>query len=206
MRVVLRLLLLGAVLGLAGPAAPADEAPATGPARATATFAGGCFWCMQPPFDALEGVVSTTVGYTGGHSAHPTYEEVSAGGTGHAESIQVVYDPHRVGYEKLLDVFWHNIDPVTPNAQFCDHGTQYRSAIFFHDESQRHAAEQSKKALEDSKRLPGPIVTEIVPAATFTPAEDYHQGYYKKNPIRYKFYRHGCGRDARLKEIWSRSE
>ena len=206
MHVVLRLVLLGAVLVFAGPAAPADEAPASEPARATATFAGGCFWCMQPPFDALDGVVSTTVGYTGGHAAHPTYEEVSAGGTGHAESIQVVYDPRRVGYEKLLDVFWHNVDPVTPNAQFCDHGTQYRSAIFFHDEPQRHAAEQSKKALEDSKRLPGPIVTEIVPAATFTPAEDYHQGYYKKNPIRYKFYRHGCGRDARLKELWGRSE
>ena len=206
MHVVLRLVLLGAVLVFAGPAAPADEAPASEPARATATFAGGCFWCMQPPFDALEGVVSTTVGYTGGHAAHPTYEEVSAGGTGHAESIQVVYDPRRIGFQKLLDVFWHNIDPVTPNAQFCDHGTQYRSAIFFHDESQRRAAEQSKKALEDSKRLPGPIVTEIVPAATFTPAEDYHQGYYKKNPIRYKFYRHGCGRDARLKELWDRSE
>ena len=200
-KLILHLLVLAALLAVRGPVAAADL-PAGDPSRATATFAGGCFWCMQPPFDALDGVVSTTVGYTGGHTKSPSYAAVSAGGTGHAESIQVVYDPRRVGYEKLLDVFWHNVDPTTPDAQFCDHGSQYRSAIFFHDDAQRHAAEQSKKALADSGRLPGPIVTQIVPASTFTPAEEYHQGYYKKNPIRYKFYRHGCGRDARLKELW----
>jgi len=198
-KLVPRLLVLSALLAVA---AAADDLPAGDPAHATATFAGGCFWCMQPPFDALDGVVSTTVGYTGGHTKSPTYAEVSAGGTGHAESIQVVYDSRRVSYEKLLNVFWHNVDPTTPDAQFCDHGSQYRSAIFFHDDAQQHAAEQSKKALADSGRLPGPIVTQIVPASTFTPAEEYHQGYYKKNPIRYKFYRHGCGRDARLKELW----
>src|SRR5262245_5233811 len=195
----MRALLAAVLLALATAGAPAAEDT---PARATATFAGGCFWCMQPPFDALDGVISTTVGYTGGLTKHPTYEQVSAGETGHAESIEVVFDPARVSYEKLLDVFWHNVDPTTPNAQFCDMGNQYRTAIFYHDETQRQAAERSKKALEDSKRLPGPIVTQIVPAGEFTPAEDYHQGYYKKNPIRYKFYRHTCGRDARLKEIW----
>jgi peptide-methionine (S)-S-oxide reductase len=169
---------------------------------AKATFAGGCFWCMQKPFDELPGVVSTTVGYTGGTKKSPTYEEVSSGGTGHAESVQVLFDPKKVSYEKLLDVFWHNIDPVTPNAQFCDHGTQYRSAIFFHDEEQKRAAEESKRALGASGRFKTPIVTETVPAAAFWPAEDYHQNYYKKNPIRYNLYRTGCGRDARLKELW----
>ena len=169
---------------------------------AKATFAGGCFWCMQKPFDELPGVVSTTVGYTGGTKTSPTYEEVSSGGTGHAESVQVLYDPKKVSYEKLLDVFWHNIDPLTPNAQFCDHGTQYRSAVFFHDEAQKRAAEESKKALGAAGRFKTPIVTGIVAASTFLPAEDYHQNYYKKNPIRYNLYRTGCGRDARLKELW----
>jgi peptide-methionine (S)-S-oxide reductase len=201
---LIRSLALGAALALAvaGVAPGAEDQPAPDPTRATATFAGGCFWCMQPPFDALDGVLSTTVGYTGGQTPHPTYPQVSAGGTGHAESIQVVYDPRRITYAKLLDVFWHNVDPVTANAQFCDHGSQYRSAIFFHDPEQKREAEASRKALEEQKRLPGPIVTEIVPAGEFFPAEDYHQDYYKKNPIRYKFYRHGCGRDARLKELW----
>ena len=169
---------------------------------ATATFAGGCFWCMQPPFDQLEGVVKTTVGYTGGHTPNPTYEEVSAGGTGHAESIQVTYDPAKITYAKLLDVFWHNIDPLTPNAQFCDHGTQYRTAIFYATDEQRQLAEASKKALEDSGRFSQPMVTEIEPAGPFYPAEDYHQKYYRKNPIRYHFYRYRCGRDQRLKELW----
>ena len=202
MRAIAGALVLGAVLALTGPTTAGEDRPAEDTARATATFAGGCFWCMQPPFDALDGVVSTTVGYTGGRTRNPTYEEVSAGGTGHAESIQVVYDPHRVGYEKLLDVFWHNIDPTTPDAQFCDHGSQYRSAIFFHDDAQKRAAERSKQALEASGRLPGPIVTRIVPVSAFTPAEEYHQGYARKNPIRYEFYRYRCGRDARLKELW----
>jgi peptide-methionine (S)-S-oxide reductase len=171
-------------------------------ARATATFAGGCFWCMQPPFEHLPGVVSTTVGYTGGTTRTPTYEEVSAGGTGHAESIEVVYDPTKISYEQLLDVFWHNVDPVTRDAQFCDHGRQYRTAIFYHDETQHRLAEASKQALEASKKLPGPIVTEIVPATQFWPAEEYHQLYHEKNPIRYKLYRWNCGRDQRLHELW----
>lgn len=172
------------------------------PARATATFAGGCFWCMQPPFEKLNGVLSTTVGYTGGNTKNPTYEEVSAGGTGHAESVQIVYDPKRISYEKLLDIFWHNIDPVTPNAQFCDHGNQYRSAIFYHDEAQRLAAEASKQKVDGSKQLPQPIVTQIVAATEFYPAEEYHQMYHEKNPVRYTYYRWGCGRDKRLKELW----
>ncbi|HSB72610.1 MAG TPA: peptide-methionine (S)-S-oxide reductase MsrA [Candidatus Methylomirabilis sp.] len=169
---------------------------------ATATFAGGCFWCMEPPFDELDGVLSTTSGYTGGQKQNPTYEEVSAGRTGHAEAVQVLYDPTRITYARLLDVFWRNIDPTTPNAQFCDHGTQYRSAIFYHDAAQRRLAEESRRALEASGRLKAPIVTEIVAAGTFYPAEDYHQDYYRKNPIRYKFYRAGCGRDRRLTEVW----
>jgi peptide-methionine (S)-S-oxide reductase len=182
----------------------AAQSPAP-PATATATFAGGCFWCMEHPFDQLPGVVSVTSGYTGGHLKDPTYQQVSAGGTGHAESVQVVYDPMKVDYAKLLDVYWHNIDPLTPNAQFCDHGTQYRSAIYYHDEEQRRLAEESKQALETSGRLKGPIVTEIVPASEFYPAEEYHQHYYRKNPVRYKFYRWNCGRDQRLKQVWGDS-
>jgi peptide-methionine (S)-S-oxide reductase len=167
---------------------------------ATATFAGGCFWCMQPPFDTVPGVISTTVGYTGGHVDHPTYEQVSAGGTGHAESIQVVFDPAKVTYRQLLDVFWRNVDPTTRDRQFCDVGHQYRTAIFFHDDEQRREAEASRAAV--MKRLGQPVVTEIAPAGTFYPAEDYHQQYYRKNPIRYRFYRYTCGRDRRLAEVW----
>jgi peptide-methionine (S)-S-oxide reductase len=169
---------------------------------AVATFAGGCFWCMQPPFDALDGVISTTAGYTGGHVDNPTYDEVSRGGTGHAESVQVVYDPSKVSYEKLLDVFWHNVDPVTYDAQFCDHGHQYRTAIFYHDAAQEKAARASKLALEKSGKLPGPVVTEIDPASTFWMAEGYHQAFYKTHPLKYKFYRFNCGRDRRLKQLW----
>jgi peptide-methionine (S)-S-oxide reductase len=195
-------LVLAAFLSAVPAAAGPPTASTGGPPTAVATFAGGCFWCMQPPFDALPGVVSTTVGYTGGRTPAPTYEAVSAGGTGHAEAIRIVYDPARVTYAQLLDVFWRNIDPTTPDRQFCDRGSQYRSAIFTHDAAQERAAEASKKALAETQRLPGPIVTEIVPAAEFTPAEEYHQRYYEKNPIRYKFYRTGCGRDARLKALW----
>lgn len=173
-----------------------------GKGSSKAAFAGGCFWCMEHPFDALPGVISVTAGYTGGHEKNPTYEEVSAGGTGHAESVQIIYDPARISYEKLLDVFWHNIDPTTPNRQFCDAGNQYRSAIFYYNETQKRLAIASKKALERSRPFKGPIVTEIVPASEFYPAEEYHQHYYKKNPIRYKFYRQGCGRDKRLRELW----
>jgi peptide-methionine (S)-S-oxide reductase len=167
-----------------------------------ATFAGGCFWCMEHPFDEIPGVVSVTSGYTGGWKKNPTYEEVSAGGTGHAESVQIVYDPARVTYEKLLNVFWHNIDPTAKDRQFCDIGNQYRSAIFYHNEEQHRLALQSKALLEKSKTFKEPVVTGIVRAAEFYPAEDYHQHYYKKNPIRYKYYRFTCGRDQRLKELW----
>jgi peptide-methionine (S)-S-oxide reductase len=169
---------------------------------ATATFAGGCFWCMEPPFDKLEGVVSTISGYTGGQKKNPTYKEVSAGETGHAEAVQVVYDPKKISYEKLLNVFWHNIDPTVKDQQFCDHGNQYRTGIFYHDAEQRRLAETSKAALAKSKPFKAELVTEIVAAGEFYAAEDYHQDYYKKNPIRYKYYRHGCGRDDRLKELW----
>lgn len=177
--------------------------PAAG--LAVATFAGGCFWCMEPPFDKLDGVVSTTSGYTGGHKKNPSYKEVSNGGTGHAEALQVVYDSTKISYAQLLDVFWHNIDPLTPNRQFCDKGSQYRSAIFFHDETQRQLAERSKKELVASKRFKKPIVTQIVPASEFYTAEEYHQDYYQKNPLRYKFYRYNCGRDQRLQDLWGRT-
>lgn len=171
---------------------------------AKATFAGGCFWCMEKPFDELEGVVSTTSGYTGGSVPHPTYEQVSAGGTGHTEAVQILYDPAKVSYEKLLEVFWRNIDPLDAKGQFCDKGQQYRSAIFAHGAEQKKAALASKEALEQSRRLPGRIVTEIADAAAFYPAEEYHQDYYEKNPIRYRYYRNGCGRDRRLQELWGR--
>ena len=167
---------------------------------AVATFAGGCFWCMEPPFDALPGVISTTSGYTGGTTVKPTYEQVSAGGTGHAEAVQVAYDPSRITYRQLLDVYWRNIDPLAIDRQFCDVGRQYRSAIFYGTAEERRLAEESKTRLEQERGWR--IVTEIVPAGPFYPAEEYHQDYYRKNPLRYKFYRNGCGRDRRLAELW----
>jgi peptide-methionine (S)-S-oxide reductase len=170
--------------------------------KAVATFAGGCFWCMQPPFDKTPGVISTTAGYTGGSKVDPTYHEVSAGGTGHAESVEVTYDPSKVTYQQLLDIYWHNVDPLDTGGQFCDRGSQYRTAIFYHDDEQKRLAEASKQELVDSKRFDQPIATEIVAAGPFYPAEDYHQEYYKKNPVRYKFYRWNCGRDQRLTELW----
>ena len=170
--------------------------------KATATFAGGCFWCMEPPFDAEPGVIETIAGYTGGSTENPTYEQVSAGGSGHAESIQIIYDPAIVSYERMLDIFWKNIDPLNANGQFCDKGPQYRSAIFYHNEEQKKLAEVSKKRIEESGSLPGSIVTGIVPALSFYPAEEYHQDYYKKNPLRYKFYRLSCRRDKRIAELW----
>jgi len=169
-----------------------------------ATFAGGCFWCMEPPFDELPGVISTTSGYTGGQKKNPTYEEVSAGGTGHAESVEIVFDPAKVTYQQLLDVFWKNIDPLTPDRQFCDVGSQYRPAIFYHSEEQKRLALASKKAIEDSGRFKQPIVTEIVAASPFYRAEEYHQDYYKKNPIRFKYYKFGCGRARRLEQLWGK--
>ena len=171
---------------------------------ATAIFAGGCFWCMEHPFDELPGVISTTSGYTGGQTENPTYEQVSAGGTGHVEAELVRYDPDKISYGKLLDVFWHNIDPMAIDRQFCDVGTQYRSAIFTGNEQQRKLAEASKQKLQASGRFKQPIATEIVDASTFYPAEEYHQDYYKKNPVQYKFYRFNCGRDQRLREVWGK--
>lgn len=170
-----------------------------------ATFAGGCFWCMEAPFDKLPGVVSVTSGYTGGSLKNPTYKQVSAGGTGHAEAVQIVYDPARIGYDKLLDVFWHNTDPTVADRQFCDVGHQYRTAIFYHGEEQHQLAVKSKEALEKNKPFKGPVLTEIAKAGDFYPAEEYHQHYYKKNPIRYWYYRNGCGRDQRLKELWGKA-
>ena len=172
------------------------------PQNDTATFAGGCFWCMEPPFDKIEGVISTTSGYAGGKEQNPTYEEVSAGKTGHAESIQIVYDPTRVSYEQLLWVYWHNTDPTASDRQFCDRGKQYRPVIFYHDEEQKTLALKSRDELEKDPRLKGKIVTEIVPFTAFYPAEEYHQDFYHKNPARYYSYRKGCGRDKRLEELW----
>jgi peptide-methionine (S)-S-oxide reductase len=170
--------------------------------RATAVFAGGCFWCEETAFEGVPGVLAVISGYTGGEVANPTYEQVSAGGTGHAESVEVAYDPRKISYEKLLDIFWHNVDPLQRDAQFCDHGTQYRSAIFYKDPAQQKAAEASKAKLEEEPRFKGKIVTEIVPASIFYHAEEYHQDFYRKNPVRYHSYRAGCGRDARLKALW----
>jgi len=199
--------MLAVALLAAAPASGADSpmTPAAGGNNrplSKATFAGGCFWCMEAPFDSLPGVVSVTVGYTGGKAENPTYKQVSAGGTGHAEAVEILFDPSQIAYEKLLDVFWHNIDPTVADRQFCDVGSQYRSAIFYHGEAQHAAAERSKEALQRNKPFPEPVVTEITAAGPFYPAEEYHQHYYKKNPIRYRYYRSGCGRDRRLQELW----
>ena len=179
---------------------PVSETVTRTDGLAEATFAGGCFWCMEPPYDELPGVKETISGYTGGRTADPTYEEVSRGGTGHAEVVRVVYDSTVVSYDKLVEVFWRNIDPFAEDRQFCDAGDQYRSAIFYHDSAQRRVAEQTKRAHE--QRFGREIATQIVPAAEFTAAEEYHQDYYTKNPVRYKFYRWNCGRDKRLESIW----
>ncbi len=184
----------------------AETAKMGAPALATATFAGGCFWCMEPPFDALGGVVSTTSGYTGGRVPSPTYEQVSAGGTGHFEAVRIVYDQNRIGYAELLDVFWRNIDPLDADGQFCDRGDQYRSAIFYESAEQRRLAEQSEDEHQGSGRFDRALATVILPASSFHPAEDYHQDYYKKNPLRYKYYRFNCGRDRRLDELWGNGD
>lgn len=169
----------------------------------TATFAGGCFWCLEPPYDKIDGVVATRVGYAGGNVENPTYEQVSSGSTGHAEAIQVVYDPSKVTYEQLLEVFWKNIDPTVKDKQFCDTGSQYRTAIFPENDEQMQLAQASKETLINSGRF-DEVYTEITPLTKFWLAEDYHQNYYQKNPYRYKFYRFTCGRDKRLKELWSK--
>jgi len=190
--------LVAGALGFLPMALPGGEA-AEG---ARATFAGGCFWCMEPPFDKVPGVISTTSGYAGGVAPNPTYEQVSAGGTGHAEVVQVLFDPEKVSYEQLLEVFWRNVDPLDRGGQFCDRGLQYRSAIFYENEEQKQAALRSRERLEQSGRLPGPVMTGVVPLRAFYPAEEYHQDFYIKNVRKYWSYRAGCGRDERLKELW----
>ncbi len=191
---------LGIVLVAVAGIAYAAQRDGKGTESAKAVFAGGCFWSVERFFDKVDGVLATVSGYTGGTKKNPTYEEVVTGTTGHAESVQVTYDPKKISYEKLLDVFWRNIDPVTPNGQFCDFGTQYRTVVFYNDETQKRLAETSKKTLQGLFKQP--IVTEIIAAAQFYPAEDYHQGFHIKNPGRYERYRVGCGRDQRLEELW----
>jgi peptide-methionine (S)-S-oxide reductase len=190
-----------ALAGLMAAALLPQAAPAQ--SQAVATFAAGCFWCVEADFDKVDGVLETTSGYAGGKLANPTYQQVSAGRTGHTEVVRIAYDPARVTYQQLLDVFWRNVDPLVKNRQFCDTGDMYRSAIFYHDEEQRRLAEASKKAVQ-AKFSPRQVYTEIVPAGAFYPAEDYHQDYYKKNPVRYGFYRLNCGRDARLEQLWGK--
>ena len=197
--------IVGATIAAAASGALAQGNPATGPAPAglaKAVFAGGCFWCVESDFDKVPGVVSTTSGYTGGKVANPSYEQVSAKSTGHAEAVEIVYDPKRVSYEQLLEYFWHTIDPTTKDRQFCDAGSPYRTAIFAGDAKQLAAAQASMAKLEKSKPFKEPIVTEIALAGPFYAAEDSHQDYYKKNPVRYKYYRTSCGRDARVTQLW----
>jgi peptide-methionine (S)-S-oxide reductase len=190
-------------LALAALQSPGQPSAAPAPAvTAKATFAGGCFWCVEADFDKVPGVLATTSGYTGGTVADPSYEQVSGKHTGHAEAVEVVYDPAKVSYEQLLAYFWRHIDPTTKDRQFCDVGTPYRTAIFAHGDAQLRAAQASKAALEKSKPFREPVVTEVVAAGPFYPAESYHQDYYLKNPLRYQLYRTGCGRDARLKQLW----
>jgi peptide-methionine (S)-S-oxide reductase len=190
------------LLASAAAAEPKATPKATPTTYAVATFAGGCFWCMEPPYDKLPGVLSTTSGYMGGGAEDAEYKLVSAGKTTHLEVVQVVYDPAKVNYAQLLDVFWRNVDPLDGKGQFCDKGPHYLSAIFTHTPEQNLLAEASRQKLVESKRFAQPIVTAIRPALAFYPAEDYHQDYYQKNPLRYRYYRNGCGRDKRLKELW----
>jgi peptide-methionine (S)-S-oxide reductase len=182
-----------------------EAAPPAPEGYEVATFAGGCFWCMEKPFEVIDGVVSVTSGYTGGHKEHPTYKEVGSGRTGHAEAVRIVFDPQTVTYEELLEVYWRNIDPTTPDRQFCDAGFQYRPEIFYHDEMQLRAAEKSKQDLIKSGRV-ARVEVRISPASTFYVAEDYHQDFYQTNPEHYERYRMGCGRDRRLEELWGESE
>ena len=189
------------VYSLASNDADQSAASQTGDGYAVATFAGGCFWCMEPPYDELDGVISTTSGYIGGKVDNPTYEQVSAGYTGHTEAVEILYDPDQVTYQDLLDVFWVNIDPTVRDRQFCDGGNQYRTGVFYHNEEEKQLAEAYKQKLIDSGRF-NQVVTEVTAATTFYPAEEYHQDYYMKNPLRYKYYRYSCGRDNRLGELW----
>jgi peptide-methionine (S)-S-oxide reductase len=192
--------LLGLFLTFAAASVSAAQTAGQQPNQAVATFAGGCFWCTEADFDKLPGVLSTTSGYTGGKIANPTYEQVSAGGTGHAEAVEIVYDPGKVSYDELLAYYWRHVDPTVKNRQFCDVGDQYRTAIFVRDDEQQRLAEASKKKIE--AQLKRPIFTEIVLAGPFYKAEDYHQDFYLKNPVKYKFYRWNCGRDQRIEQLW----
>ena len=192
--------LLSAVLLLCATVGAAQAQTNASPQTATATFAGGCFWCVEADFDKVPGVISTTSGYTAGKVANPTYGQVSAGGTGHTEAVEVVYDPAKVSYEQLVTFFWRTIDPLVKDQQFCDHGDMYRTAIFYRNDQEKQVAESTKAQVE--QQLKKPVFTEIAPAAPFYKAEDYHQDYYLKNPNRYKFYRWNCGRDQRLAEVW----
>jgi peptide-methionine (S)-S-oxide reductase len=198
-RLLLTLAFILASLGLAE-AAEMAKLPQPQPGQAVATFAGGCFWCVESDFDHVPGVISTTSGYTGGQVAKPSYEQVSSGSTGHAESVEVIYDPSKVSYRQLLDYFWRHIDPTVKDRQFCDYGHQYRTAIFVHNDEERKLAEQSKRKVETALKVP--IYTEIDNAGPFYPAEEYHQDFYLKNPSKYKFYRWNCGRDQRIEQIW----
>jgi peptide-methionine (S)-S-oxide reductase len=195
-------ILLSLALNFALVTGAAAQSPPSAMTTATATFAGGCFWCVEADFDKVEGVISTTSGYIGGLAVNPTYEQVVTGRTGHTEAVEVVYDPKVVSYERLLDVFWKNHDPLAKDRQFCDRGNQYRPGVFYHNEEQRALAEATRKTHQ--ARFKQPIQTEITAATTFYKAEDYHQDYYKKNPVRYQFYRFNCGRDARLEELWGK--
>lgn len=198
------LLLLATTVDAGSEGNPMKNPPTAATKTATAIFAGGCFWCMEPPFEKLDGVLAVTSGYTGGSVAYPSYEQVSAGGTGHAEAVMITYDPAKVGYRQLLEVFWRNIDPTDGGGQFVDRGDQYRSAIFYQNEEERRLAEKSRDELAASGRFKGRILTEIVPAGPFYPAEGYHQDYYKQNPVRYQYYRWGSGRDAFLDRVWGK--
>jgi peptide-methionine (S)-S-oxide reductase len=193
------------LLAFAGPsAAQGSLKPTATGGTAKATFAGGCFWCMEEVYDKVPGVISTTSGFIGGHAKNPTYEQVTTGRTGHAEAVQVEYDPAKVSYARLLEVYWRNVDPTQKDGQFCDYGSHYRTAIFFHDAEQQKLAEASRAALQKNKPFKGEIVTEIAKASPFYPAEGYHQDFHLKNPSRYKFYKTGCGREARLQQLWGK--
>jgi peptide-methionine (S)-S-oxide reductase len=202
LRAVLAVAWLGATALASTPLMAQTTAPVAAAPTATAIFAGGCFWCVESDFDKVPGVLSTTSGYTGGKTAKPTYEQVSSHSTGHAEAVEVVYDPAKVSYARLVEYFWRTVDPTVKDQQFCDHGSPYRTAIFAQDAQQLKIAQDSRAALDKTKPFKEPIVTEIVLASTFYPAEEYHQNYYQKNPVRYKYYRTSCGRDARLKQLW----
>ncbi|MDZ4334828.1 MAG: peptide-methionine (S)-S-oxide reductase MsrA [Pseudomonas sp.] len=204
------ILVLGGLLAACEPTAAQAPQPQASTSTVenpgVAIFAGGCFWCTESDFDKVPGVIETTSGYIGGYVDNPTYEQVSAGSSGHIEAVRVRFDPSKTSYAKLLEAFWPTIDPVTANAQFCDRGPQYRSAIFYSNAEEQQLAEASKAALEKSARLPAPVVTEILAASIFYPAEDYHQDYYQRNPLRYNYYRNGCGRDQRLEKLWGKKQ